>query len=46
MGRSQVLLNETRAQVHVQLDEGRVADTAEALNLARLDDENIPGACG
>lgn len=39
----QVLLNESRAQVYVQLDERFIADAAEAVNLPRLDDENVAG---
>jgi hypothetical protein len=37
----QVLLYETRTQVHIDLDEGRVANAAEAMDLPGLDDENV-----
>ena len=30
--------------MHVQLDEGGVANAAETVNLPRFDDENVPGA--
>jgi hypothetical protein len=40
----QVLLNESRAEVHVRLDERGVADAPETVNLPRFDDENVPGA--
>src|SRR6266516_3775304 len=40
----QVLLNETRTEMDINLDEGRVADTAEAMDLPRLDDENVASA--
>src|SRR5690606_36956366 len=40
---SEVLLNEPRAEVDVQLDERAVADAAEAVDLARLDHEDVAG---
>jgi hypothetical protein len=30
--------------MHIHLDEGRVTDAAEAVNLSRLDHENVAGA--
>src|SRR5690606_28511589 len=41
---SEVLLNEPRAEVDIQLDERAVADAAEAVDLARLDHEDVAGA--
>src|SRR5689334_14290512 len=38
----EVLLNEARAQVHVELNEGLVADARERVDLAGLDDEDVP----
>ncbi|MEO8623156.1 MAG: hypothetical protein ABI625_18920 [bacterium] len=38
----QVFLDETRAEMHVDLDERRVADATEAVDFACLDDEHIP----
>ena len=40
----QVLLNETRTEVDIQLNERLVADALEAVNLASLDDENVARA--
>src|SRR3954447_24690744 len=40
----QVLLNEARAQVDVELDEGDVADATEAVDLPGLDDQDVAGA--
>jgi hypothetical protein len=42
--RGQVLLYETRAEMHIKLDEGRVTNAAEAMDLAGLDHENVTGA--
>ena len=42
--RRQILLDEPRAEVDVELDEGTLADAAEAVDLAGLDDENVAGA--
>src|SRR4249920_2659782 len=39
----QVLLNETRTEVDIQLNERLFADALEAVNLAGLDDENVAG---
>jgi len=41
----QVFLDETWAEVDVDLNEWLVADAAEAVNLARLHHENVAGAC-
>src|SRR5262249_55435282 len=38
---AQILLYEAWAQVHVELDQRRIANAAEAVNLAGLDDENV-----
>src|SRR5690606_27943091 len=40
----QVLLDERRAQVHVELDQRPVPDAPEAVHLARLDDEDVARA--
>jgi hypothetical protein len=40
----EILLNEFRAHVHIELHEGLIADAREAVHLARLDDENVAGA--
>jgi hypothetical protein len=37
----QVLLNETRTEMDINLDEGRVANAAEAMDLPGLDDKNV-----
>ena len=42
--RAEILLDESRAQVHIELDERRVADTTKAMNFAGFDDENIAGS--
>ena len=41
----QVLLNETRTQMDINLDEGRVSDATKAMDLPGLDHENIAGDC-
>ena len=41
--RIQVLLDESRAEMHVDLHQGLVANAAEAMDLSGLDHENIPG---
>ncbi len=41
---AQVLLNESRTQVNVDLHQRRVADAAKSVDLAGLDDENVAGA--
>src|SRR2546422_1072383 len=38
------LLHESRAEMYVHLDEGRVTDATEAVDLPGLDDENVTGA--
>jgi len=43
-GVGQILLNETRAEVYVELNQGRVADGAKTVNFAGLDDEDVTGA--
>src|SRR5262245_31599336 len=40
----QVFLDEPGTEMHVQLDERRVADAAEAVDLAGLDHEDVAGA--
>src|SRR6476646_7444580 len=40
----QVLLNETRTEMDIQLNERLVADALEAVNLAGLDDEDVTRA--
>jgi hypothetical protein len=42
--RLQVLLDESRAEVDVELNERFVADALEAVHLAGLDDEHVAGA--
>ena len=42
--RLQVLLNETRTQVDVELHQRRIAHGLEAVNLAGLDHEDVAGA--
>jgi hypothetical protein len=37
-------LNETRTEVYINLDEGFIANAAEAVDLPRLDDKNVTGA--
>ncbi len=41
----QVLLDETRTEVHVDLDERSVTNKAEAMDLAGLDYKNVTGPC-
>jgi hypothetical protein len=41
---AQILLYESRAEMNVHLDERAIPDDFEAVNLAGLDDENIPSA--
>jgi hypothetical protein len=40
----QVLLNETRTEVDINLDEWPVANAAESMDLAGLDDQNVARA--
>jgi len=40
----QILLYESRAEMNVHLDERAIPDDFEAVNLAGLDDENVPSA--
>jgi hypothetical protein len=40
----QVLLNESRIEVDINLDQRGVANAAEAMDLPRLDDKNVTGA--
>jgi hypothetical protein len=40
----QILLNEARAEVNVELDEGRVADDFKTVDLSGLDDKDVSGA--
>jgi hypothetical protein len=40
----QVFLDETRAQMDVDLDQRIIANAAEAVDLSRLDDKDIAGA--
>src|SRR4051812_44193939 len=40
----QILLYEARAQMNIDLDERRVADALEAMDLPGLDDENVARA--
>src|SRR5207248_11714147 len=42
--RLRILLNEPRAQVHVELHERRVADAAKAVDFTRLDDQDVAGS--
>src|SRR5690242_6444252 len=42
--RLQVLLDERRTQMYVELDERLVTDHGESVDLARFDDENVAGA--
>lgn len=37
----QILLNEAGTQVYIDLHQGRVANTAEAMDLPGFDDENV-----
>jgi len=37
-------LHESRAEMYIHLDEGRVTDAAEAVDLPGLDDENVTGS--
>ena len=41
---AQVFLYETRAQVHIDLDQRRVTDALEAVHFPGLDDEDVPRA--
>src|ERR1700740_2534432 len=41
---AQILLYESRADMNVHLDQRAIADGFEAVNLAGLDDEDVPGA--
>lgn len=34
-------MHETRTEMYVELDQGRVTDAAEAMDLPGLDDENV-----
>lgn len=43
-GLGQILLNETRAEVYVELYQRRIADRAKTVDLAGLDDEDVTGA--
>ncbi len=45
LGSSQVLLDEPRAEVDIDLDQGDITDAAEAVDLTGLDDEDVTGAC-
>jgi hypothetical protein len=40
----QVFLNESRAEMHIDLDQRLISDALEAVNLARFDDEDVAGA--
>ena len=40
----QVFLNEAWTEVHVELDQWRIADRFEAVNLARLNDKDVASA--
>ena len=44
-GLLEILLNESRAHVHVELHERLVSNRLEAVHLARLDDEYVTGTC-
>src|SRR5690349_14270240 len=44
VGVGQILLNESRAEVDVELHERTVADGREAVHLARLDHQDLAGA--
>ena len=37
-------MHESRAEMYIHLDEGRVTDAAEAVDLPGLDDENVTGS--
>src|SRR4029453_13208845 len=41
----QIFLHEMRAQVDVALDQRRLADVDEGVNLARLDDQDVSRSC-
>src|SRR2546422_4923795 len=38
------LLHESRAEMYIHLDEGRVTNASEAVDLPGLDDENVTGS--
>jgi hypothetical protein len=40
----QILLNETRTEMDINLDEWPVSDATEAVDLSRLDNEDVTGA--